>query len=516
MLVMSRVPRGRRWLQWSLRSILLLTAASALAMGVFVSRYRREQQSIAWLKTNDAKYSTELSGPAWLQRVIGPQFFEHVTVVEIDGAHSDDKPTPLAEADFRRLQSLPCLRELSLPRSALTEEQFRRFGDFSALRKLYVSQQFPIKSIEELLDARPELDLNLARAEELYRLSAFVYAQGEELTRTLIFAHYSAAEWKLECAKYKRAGAKVAALRQLIANLERVPKPPYALPPTDAAVLRCAIARAKLDVARALGNAGEEAAVLEETRQSAETMLALFRQAMADDSLDVCDFDFAWQLASEPLLAGRSAEDAACLALHEQRVDDYQKLLSYADRLSLVDRQSLTPICWRTLAEFGLAMAKAELSEFRGDSTGADHTLAEAKDLAADLRLALRSAVDDVQLDALTAVQFCQRSYDADKSLNQSRESLNQSREDPKASPAKSRELEVWLAHLFVASHQYCYDNLSQPMLSNLLGTARLRRRGRRAYEGTFADLLNHREESVDAFESSGNAGDAPPAPNSL
>lgn len=177
--------------------------------------------------------------------------------------------------------------------------------------------------------------------------------------------------------------------------------------------------------------------------------------------------------------------------------------------MSLVDRQSLTPICWRALAEFGLAMAKAERSEFLGDSDGAGQALAEANGLAADLRLALRSAVDDVQLDRLTAVEFYQRSWEVDQASGQKQG-------DQMTSQTRARDRDSWLAELLATSYRYCHDTFSAPLLANLLATAQLRRQGRGGYEGTLEDLLKSGEKADDAFKSSGNSDDAPPSPNSL
>lgn len=129
----------RRWCQFSLRTLLILTVivgtVSALVMHR-VERKRRERKTLAriaelngmvWydsIKSNEAR--TTPSGPIWLRRLFGDNFFSEVSIVFLRGR-------TVTDSDIEPLTALTHLQQLNLAGTNVTDAGL---GDLEGLTQL--------------------------------------------------------------------------------------------------------------------------------------------------------------------------------------------------------------------------------------------------------------------------------------------------------------------------------------------------------------------------------------------
>src|SRR5256885_14966342 len=83
---MSRAPHKRRWLQFSLRSVLLLTLAVALWLGCEVREARQVERTIAALRALGGTVETELTGPSLLRLCGVPGYGRRIVLAGGPGA----------------------------------------------------------------------------------------------------------------------------------------------------------------------------------------------------------------------------------------------------------------------------------------------------------------------------------------------------------------------------------------------------------------------------------------------
>src|SRR5262245_13991502 len=115
----------KKWLRFSLRTMLLLITALCIWLGFQVNAARRQREAVTAILRNGGtvKYDFQLvidpkipwnssykslkdaspSGPAWIRRLIGDEYFQDVVEVIFQ-----DKAIP--ETDFAQLAKLPRLR----------------------------------------------------------------------------------------------------------------------------------------------------------------------------------------------------------------------------------------------------------------------------------------------------------------------------------------------------------------------------------------------------------------------
>jgi hypothetical protein len=115
----------RRWLQFSLRSVLILTAVLAVVLAWgnrVVTRYNARQR----IEELPAKVEIE-AGPAWIARWFGTgvgKYFDQVTVIDLTGC--DDSSAPI-DIDGRLLPNIgrqAALRKLNLGRMAQVDDRY--------------------------------------------------------------------------------------------------------------------------------------------------------------------------------------------------------------------------------------------------------------------------------------------------------------------------------------------------------------------------------------------------------
>ena len=103
-----------RKFQFSLRALLVGIAALTALLAVVSNRAREQHEIVAaleargWQVQYDWWKSDEPSGPAWLRRIIGDDYFQRVIAVWV--GEGDEVDAKRAEESISLLQKLPNLR----------------------------------------------------------------------------------------------------------------------------------------------------------------------------------------------------------------------------------------------------------------------------------------------------------------------------------------------------------------------------------------------------------------------
>jgi Leucine-rich repeat (LRR) protein len=133
---LARRPGRRRWLQFSLRSLLALTALCGAAMGWLAWEwqfYRRQAEAASGLRDAGAWVDTRPVGSAWLRKLCGEDLLQDVVGLNCSGMD-------LGDADLRRLALLTELETLSLNHASITDPGFECFRHLRKLRELRLRQ----------------------------------------------------------------------------------------------------------------------------------------------------------------------------------------------------------------------------------------------------------------------------------------------------------------------------------------------------------------------------------------
>jgi hypothetical protein len=261
--------RRPRRLQWTLRSLFILTTACAVFAAI-EARHCREREAIKWLEGIGAHVTVETTGPAWLRELVGDRWFEHAVKVErFEDGMKPDGPlgcTLLTLDDIDKLGRLPKLRSLNLRMMLITDEALQRLGRFGSLEDLSLGGRCTcsMAAIEELADAHPDWAIDMALAEHLYRSAAVTHSVGTLDLSEALFSMQTAAAWKLACNKYKSGRqSEIAAHQQHLDWLMKLQQQVEDLA-TDGlagggtfelAFVKCAIADARLRLTLARRNA---------------------------------------------------------------------------------------------------------------------------------------------------------------------------------------------------------------------------------------------------------------------
>jgi hypothetical protein len=149
--------RGNRWLQFSLRTFLLLVLLAGVLLAWFGKRLQQaqEQQEVAkaimtlgghvyydyqFDESGDLKDQAHPQVPAWLRRLIGDDFFGVITEVTLTNGGVErlaavpslrrlDLFYPVTDADLKSLQRIPQLRVLSICETQVTGQRLQALRD---------------------------------------------------------------------------------------------------------------------------------------------------------------------------------------------------------------------------------------------------------------------------------------------------------------------------------------------------------------------------------------------------
>ena len=130
----------RRWFQFSIGGVLLLTGAVAAVMAFYVNRVQRQREVVALVEQHNGALSYDFQrnrqgrprGPEWARKLLGQDFFSDLVHVRTTGIKND-------EPRLTSIGSLKKLEMLNLRNCAAGDEVFRHFGDLTELRRLDLS-----------------------------------------------------------------------------------------------------------------------------------------------------------------------------------------------------------------------------------------------------------------------------------------------------------------------------------------------------------------------------------------
>jgi hypothetical protein len=146
----------RRWAQFSLKSLLILTAVIGIGLGILSYRHAVQQRDIAMIREMGGDASVEASGPGWLRWLIGDKFFEHVVGAELQGSRITDE-TLAVVARF------PDLKGLSVINAAITDSGFAQLHRLHRLEILYMeSVQITDAGLMHLTEVPSLVELRVA------------------------------------------------------------------------------------------------------------------------------------------------------------------------------------------------------------------------------------------------------------------------------------------------------------------------------------------------------------------
>jgi len=170
-----KVPRRRRFLQFSLGTLLLAITVFGVWLGVQVNRMRRQREAVAAIVRLggavmydydfDAKHQQIRNGqpaaPVWLRKALGDDFFRRPVWIYLAGVK-------LKNGDLAPLENLPQLDWLYLGSCELSDAELAHCASLSKLRQLD-------------LGGTPISDAGLARLVQLKRLE-WLDLQSTEVT----------------------------------------------------------------------------------------------------------------------------------------------------------------------------------------------------------------------------------------------------------------------------------------------------------------------------------------------
>ncbi len=175
-------PRKRRWLQFSLRSVLIAVTIIAILLGWKTKRVRDQVAAVDKIRAlggtvrygHDPKSSVSLwmtpirtaskdvPGPAWLRNWIGEDYFRYVVQVDFDlipGKQLDNRDLA---ALAPHLTNLPSLETLGLSSMALDDTGLASLEQITSLQSLWLNG-FPLtdKGLEYIIRLKSLETLNL-------------------------------------------------------------------------------------------------------------------------------------------------------------------------------------------------------------------------------------------------------------------------------------------------------------------------------------------------------------------
>jgi hypothetical protein len=119
--------RRRRWWQFSIATMLILTAIAAVVLGLWSDAARRQQQAIQWIKDHGGgcSYRWEVPtkpndkltppGPEWLRERLGIDYLDYVQEAYVG--------EPISDEELARLvKDLPRLKSLGIEAENVTDE----------------------------------------------------------------------------------------------------------------------------------------------------------------------------------------------------------------------------------------------------------------------------------------------------------------------------------------------------------------------------------------------------------
>jgi len=123
----------RRWFQFSLATLLLLTLVCALVLGLWVAPAERQRRAVAFVESVGGyeEYADEALAPAWIREWLGPDYFQSVRVVSL-------YQTGVSDTGLAHLEGLTALEMLALNGTLVSDVGLAHLQGLTALELLYL------------------------------------------------------------------------------------------------------------------------------------------------------------------------------------------------------------------------------------------------------------------------------------------------------------------------------------------------------------------------------------------
>lgn len=161
--------RKRRWLQYSLRSLLALMAVAAVLLGwlrYHLNQIAKERAAVAAIRelgggviyeetggvrdANGDLIERRPAGPEWLRRLFGDDFFDSIDVIGYEGPHCREV--------LAQVENLRGLKFLSVTGRSVDDESLAHITKFRELRTLYLNNASITDAGVERLQALSNLE----------------------------------------------------------------------------------------------------------------------------------------------------------------------------------------------------------------------------------------------------------------------------------------------------------------------------------------------------------------------
>jgi hypothetical protein len=201
-----RRPR-RRWLRYSLRSLLILTTVLCIWLGIKVNQARRQKAAVDTLRALGAQIAYEhqrvpagyfdsqvdLNVPVWARELCGDDFFQTVrSVAFVSRANADSTkfiPYEIADDDLECLADLPHLERFYIDTAPITDAALVHLAGHKSLTTIYLKytaingsglRHLAVRGLVEIgLEGSPVNDAGLSHLREAKNLQKLQLARTE-------------------------------------------------------------------------------------------------------------------------------------------------------------------------------------------------------------------------------------------------------------------------------------------------------------------------------------------------
>lgn len=418
--------RKRRRLQWSLRLLLLFTALCAVGVRFLLVPYWREASVRRWLDEIEATTTVVAGGPEWPRAIVGDRFFEHVVAVDFWDCQINDadlarltrltkldavnlRRAPISDEALEHLGHIETLRELVLFGTSIGDDGLRHIEHLPNLRRLWVGETtVTLTALEHLMRKRPELRIDVALADNVYRSTWEAFQTHVVPVRHILFRCEANEQWNALWAQSQgNAAGRFEAKQERAAWLEKYLKRARELVaakskwlrPVDVATLEAALTETQIDLARFGPDQAAVASACRRGGTSAKRLLKLLTADLEGGTAEPFPFDHARDLATRLLLneAWSKGEQARQTDILKDAVADQKKLFDQVTEH--YEEGSVGGEAERhALATIDLALAEAALTRAEKDAAAELAALEAVLPVAQRLRQATRAKYEVAQI----------------------------------------------------------------------------------------------------------------------
>lgn len=139
---MLKLPIKRRWLQFSLRSFLVLITVVAVVLAIGINRARSRRAAIRAIDELGGTYGVQVMGPTWLRDWVGDDkyFYDAIQVSFGRGNDGYDPQRPFTDAELagviEHLNAFPSFSLLSLNCTDISDDGLRHLKRIRNLEHL--------------------------------------------------------------------------------------------------------------------------------------------------------------------------------------------------------------------------------------------------------------------------------------------------------------------------------------------------------------------------------------------